>query len=648
MAKVQKLYANGINAATGEYALPPMTPAQLKKGIKGGFTEPEAKALKNYRAWKQERHYAIKEGLDPRKLEQAGWGIVFPVNTDPAIIDALRPLMAWRQQQAGDLYHEYADKKNGAVRPMNADSKGAWLGRQGAENYGPVDPARVPYYLMLVGDPNQIDYRFQYMLDVQYAVGRICFETPEEYAYYAQSVVEAEKQQIQRSRQMAFFGVANNNDPATNLSAKHLISPLAKFTQGLKLNQGAPWDVRAITGDDATKAAFAGLLNGPDAPGLLFTASHGMEFPMADPQMQALRQGALLCQDWPGPTAWRGKPISDDFYFCEKDLSADANLWGAIAFLFACYGAGTPQYDEFYKVAFKDRARIAEKAFIARLPQKMMAHPKGGALAVIGHVERAWGYSFAMDGSPSLEAFRSALHALMSGAPVGLAFEYFNERYAEFATVLTDKIQSDDWDPVDPLELANDWTATNDAKNYVVLGDPAVRVCVAPEPGARPAGAQPILLTSTPARAGANGGLAAAAEEAATLLPAAPVNYGLAEDLTQVKNSLAQFTQKLSSFLGAAIENAATLEITTYTTPNMEGVSVSGGQIRGANVRALTLLRIDGDIQQVVPLTEDGLPDTALWNLHAEMVRQAQTSRAELLNAAVSAVTSLVNLGTPK
>src|SRR5512138_3285835 len=99
-SNVELLYANGINASTGDYALPPISPADFKKGIKGGYSEPEAKALKNWRKWKAERHFAIKEGLDARKLEEAGWGIVFPVNTDPAIIDALRPLMEWRKQQA--------------------------------------------------------------------------------------------------------------------------------------------------------------------------------------------------------------------------------------------------------------------------------------------------------------------------------------------------------------------------------------------------------------------------------------------------------------------------------------------------------------------------------------------------------------------
>jgi hypothetical protein len=508
------LYFNGINGESGEYDLPPMSAAELSRFIKGEAKPENLSELRFRHESKGLQHLGVKEGIDAKRLDQAGWGLILARDADPAIKEALSPLLSLREGQAGERFRVY----EGADGYRPGDAKTAWLARAPRKmGPGPADPEKVPYYLLICGSPEQIPYRFQSQLDVQYAVGRIHFDTLDEYASYARSVVEAETGALKLPRRMQFFGVANPLDQATNLSAKQLVAPLREQLAG----QFAHWTFDAAMAEEATKARLGGMLGGEATPALLFTASHGMDFPLNSPR-QIPHQGALLCQDWPGPGAHRG-PIPEDFYFAGQDLASDTNLLGLIAFFFACYGAGTPELDDFAKQAFRDRTQIAPRPFLAGLPTRMLGLPRGGALAVIGHVERAWTYSFRWQrAGTQTEVFRSTLHRLLDGHPVGSALEFFNERYAELSTVLSDELEDiDSGKQSDPYELAGMWTANNDARGYALIGDPAVRLPVA-EPGEGVKGRRPLEVgsavpaeTSQPATGPGTGASAAPPSNAA-------------------------------------------------------------------------------------------------------------------------------------
>lgn len=597
-------FFNGLNASTGDYLIPPLSAAALAQAARGETFAPEHLMELKWRQAQRAAHYGVREGIDPKDISQAGWGVILASDADPAIYDALKELLEHRQRQAmsaANRYREYRGE-NG-YRPN--ESKNLFLARQGA-GPGPVDPDKVPYYLLIVGDPEKIPYSFQFQLDVAYAVGRIHFDTPAEYAQYAHSVVQAETQNLVLPRRAAFFGAANPDDPATQLSAEQLVRPLANT---LRAGQ-TDWAFDSYLVEDATKARLEGLMRADAPPALLFTASHGVGFDLGDPR-QLKHQGALVCQEWEGPAATRGRGIPQTVYFAADDVASDARLHGMVAFHFACFGVGTPRWDEFshLRQGVRERTQIAPLSFLSKLPKRLLAHPRGGALAVIGHIDRAWGSSFLWNKKIEQRAvFESALVRLMQGHPVGSATEFFNERYAELAATLSSELEEMKYGKqTDPVELAALWTANNDARGYAIVGDPAVRLRFETVNG-RGGMAQdvsPITLARP-----TSGAAPSPAATSADKTDAAATTNGVHDSLITLAHALEQLAGNLSTMLQA---RAQPLEISTAL----------------GDARITSYVRADGSMSTAV----QGIVGENLLNVHTRLVEQAQRQQVETLQA---------------
>ena len=68
---------------------------------------------------------------------------------------------------------------------------------------------------------------------------------------------------------------------------------------------------------------------------------------------------------------------------------------------------------------------------------------------------------------------------MLRGDRLGEATDDFNMRWAALSTELAETINDLRFGAeISPRRLANQWIARDDARNYIILGDPAVRIRV--------------------------------------------------------------------------------------------------------------------------------------------------------------------------
>jgi hypothetical protein len=393
---------------------------------------------------------------------------------DDSIRDALQPLLDHRRAHTADSVFKVFEGPNGF---QAGDSAASWLARQKVR-MDVVDPLLgVPFYVMIVAPPEEIPYEFQYTLDLYWGIGRLWFDRAAEFRQYAESVIRYETMaEVPTSRQMTVFATRHDFDEATRLFSAEVAEPMVNGSGAI-----APVGVRQkfalqpFIGEAATKQNLHRIWTGAipgGPPALLFTGGHGKSFRADDPR-QAESQGSLVCQDWPG----YGK-LERDHFFDASDLPANGRIHGMVHFLFACYGGGWPQFDNFNRMESTPKV-VASKPMMARLPQRLLSHSDGGALAVLAHVDRAWAYSFRSGRTAQIQGFRDVIGRIMRGDRLGQATDQFNIRWAALSTDLAETLaEARLGRKIEARSLANQWVARDDARNYVLFGDPAVRLRV--------------------------------------------------------------------------------------------------------------------------------------------------------------------------
>ena len=460
--------AAGIDALTGE-PLPALDPADIEALRPGArATGPSAAAPSRPGRTRSVMQPRVSQ-TDPNDLTHTGWGILFGATIPARVREALQPLIDHRRAQTDERLFKIFE---GPTAVRQGETARQWVERLGA-SLQIVDPTLgIPYYLLIVASPEDVPFDFQYVLDSHWGAGRLFFDTADQYRQYALSVIASESGARRRARQLALFATAHDGDAATDAFTTFVADPLVTGTTDIpRIGLPQRFELAPYMRDEATRQALTDIYRGEVAggpPAILFSGTHGLAYPHDDPRLPAL-QGALLCQDWVG-----GPPREGD-RLAAADLPADADVQGMIHLLFACYGVGCPEVDTFKRGS--PPRRIAPHAMVARLPQALLSHPNGGALAVIGHVDRAWAHSFATNGrGPQIQGFRDVLAKLMTGTRAGHAMDQFNQRWTALSADLQEMLAAPADQALAAEDIASCWVARDDARNYMLFGDPAVRI----------------------------------------------------------------------------------------------------------------------------------------------------------------------------
>ena len=453
-------FGNGIDVISGKPFRDSITSDEIVKIAKGESSD--SFEVEWFRKWVRqvnEERYSLGVMHNPLKIEEAGWGVIFPEKPNPAVREALSDLLSWRQAQAMSYYKELF------YRPE--EDRFQFLKRHNVEISATPDPQKMPYYLLIVGDASEIPFTFENTLGYQYAVGRIYFDILDDYARYAHTVVQAERLALSLLRKVSFFSPVHVDDQATQMGATFLIEPLLN-----RLGEAMPnWSIDWDRGNDAQKKRMIDLVNAPASPALLFFAGHGVLFPESHPNQKNL-QGSLLCQEWVRFT--ENKTNSRETYYSAQDLVDTGNVLGKMVFLLSSNALGSPQSGWNLESGEKQSRRISDKPFVATLPQRLLAHPRGGALAVIGPNDLIW------NSTTMVNVFYSSLRYLMSSYPAGYAINPLKNFSAESIDAMNQTLEELKFGRDLPEWFASRWAENENTRSLAIFGDPAVRLPVNP------------------------------------------------------------------------------------------------------------------------------------------------------------------------
>ena len=181
-------------------------------------------------------------------------------------------------------------------------------------------------------------------------------------------------------------------------------------------------------------------------------------------------QGALICQDWPGPRP--NVPLDPSVVFSAADASGHLNIRGMMAVLWGSFTAGRNGTGDL------SEGPVGDRNAVSHLAQQLLGAAPGGALAVLGFVDRMLGFSFPGGRPTEIHTAITPHHPgsdpWTAGRPCVAGFD---ETYGSAVALLNDALERGrNGQQVDTVEMSSLWTVTANPRNVVLIGDPAVRL----------------------------------------------------------------------------------------------------------------------------------------------------------------------------
>ena len=174
------VFVNGINGATGDYLVPPVSindAAEMMRNHQPDAEETNKDQIISLIQQKtQQKTFGLPDFIDPEDFDETGWAIVFHKDEDPKVKAAMKRLYDHRLKMIREEFGaDDAEKIVQWIDDYKGENAREWLIKHKAD-FGTVQPTRMPYYILLVGSPELIPFKFGHWLAGGYAVGRLYFD----------------------------------------------------------------------------------------------------------------------------------------------------------------------------------------------------------------------------------------------------------------------------------------------------------------------------------------------------------------------------------------------------------------------------------------------------------------------------------------